>query len=448
MKAPSPAVWTTGGPATLASTGCRSLDVLWLYELADVNARRSTHAAALHTLDHSLAGHRVVAWNCWHQVPKHLREARFDLIVLDHNLLACRTREDFPLRRRWFEWIAATNAVRLATPQDEYLWTSTLEDWLLELDVHVIFSAFGRDHTDRLYPRLAGKVAFEHSFTGYLPGTLADRAPDLVRPHAERPLDIVYRARQLPYSLGARAQLKHTIGVAGREAARSAGLRCDIETGDFATLYGTAWFEFLASARATLGTESGAGAIDGRGDIARREAEMRRENPDLTFASFAATMPDGWDGLPLFTIGPRHLEAAAAKTCQVLIEGDYDGVLEAEVHYIPVDEELVRLPEAMERIQDTGETQAVAERTYRDIVLSGKYSYGALAAKIESAVIPLIRRGSRTSQNVFRAHRAEARAHDVLCVRVPRFGYRFLRNHCRPLLAALIAVRGFVRRFR
>ena len=436
-----------GGPMTLAATGCRSLDVLWLYQLADMNPRRLTHRAALNTLQQSVAGHRVLPWNCWHRVPQYIRETDFDLIVLDHNLLASRTAADFPARRKWLDWVSKTRAVRLAMPQDEYLWTRTLEDWFLELDIQVIFSAFGRDHAPRLYPRLVGKVAFEHCFTGYIYDEILRFGPDVVRPHAQRTLDIVYRARRLPYHLGARAQLKHAIGMAGREAASAAGLRHDIETGDHATVYGREWFEFIASARAILGTESGAGAIDERGDLARLEQDMRARDPALSFATFAAAMPEGWDGGPFFTIGPRHLEAAAAKTCQVLIEGAYDGVLEPDVHYVPVDERLERLPEVMERIRDPRETQPIAERAYRDIVLSGHYSYGALAASIERAVMPLLRsRSPRISAGTVRFHRARAGAQDVVGVRAPRFVYRVLARRARPILGALLALRRAVRR--
>jgi hypothetical protein len=446
--APSnPPVWTTGGPRTLAATGCRSLDVLWLYELADINPRRSTHLAALRTLGHSLANHRVVPWNCWHRVPKHIRNTHFDLIVLDHNLLAIRVREDFPLRRGWLDWVSETNAIRVAMPQDEYLWTAILEEWLHDLDVQVIFSAFGPEHANRLYPSLCGRVAFEHSFTGYLYDSLLGYGPGVIRPHADRSLDVVYRARQLPFSLGARAQLKHSIGLAGRQAAAAAGLRYDIATGDQATVYGGAWFEFVASSRAILGTESGAGAIDGRGDIARAEKEMRATQPELSFQEFASAMPDGWDGASLFTIGPRHLEAAAAKTCQILVEGSYGGVLEPNVHYIPVDEHMERLPEAMERIRDPAESQLVAERAYRDIVLSGRYSYGALASQIERAVMPLVAPSSRTGRaHSWRALRMGSASWDRIAIRAPRFVYRTLERHARPALRALLALRRVGRR--
>src|SRR5262245_7921026 len=110
-----------GGPRHLAKSGCRPLDVLVLYELADVNPRRAAHLAMLRTMEESIAGHRVVAWNCANGVPRWIRSGRYDLIVLDALLLSARARGDFQARRAMFDWVAEVDAVRLAMPQDEYI---------------------------------------------------------------------------------------------------------------------------------------------------------------------------------------------------------------------------------------------------------------------------------------------------------------------------------------
>src|SRR4029077_2007133 len=110
----------------------------------------------------------------------------------------------------------------------------------------------------------------------------------------------------------------------------------DISTDPRDAVLGDRWFPFIASARAALGSDSGASAIARRGELATAERTMLAERPDLTFADFDAAMPAGWDGELPGSVGPRHLEAAAARTCQVLVEGHYDGVLEPDVHYLPV----------------------------------------------------------------------------------------------------------------
>ena len=61
-----------------------------------------------------------------------------------------------------------------------------------------------------------------------------------------------------------------------------------------------------------LGSESGASAIDRRGELVAAEQALLAEQPGLAFADFDAAQPAGWDGQLPGSIGPRHLEAAAA----------------------------------------------------------------------------------------------------------------------------------------
>ncbi len=47
-------------------------------------------------------------------------------------------------------------------------------------------------------------------------------------------------------------------------------------------------------------------------------------------------------------MSPRHLEAAATRTFQVLVEGDYSGALEAGIHYQPVHRDLSDIEAALD----------------------------------------------------------------------------------------------------
>ena len=159
-----------------------------------------------------------------------------------------------------------------------------------------------------------------------------------------RDVDIVYRARNLPYHVGHHGQLKHEIAQIVEPAARALGLRTDISTDIRDTKYGDAWFEFLASGRCVIGTESGSSALDPVGAIRRFEAEWRPSHPDATFEEFSALQEPGWDDYDFTAISPRLFEAAQTKTAQLLVEGDYDGILEPETHYFPLRADFSNLP--------------------------------------------------------------------------------------------------------
>ena len=181
-----------------------------------------------------------------------------------------------------------------------------------------------------------------------------------------------------------------------------------------------------------IGTESGSSALDPVGAIRRFEAGWRPSHPDATFAEFSALQEPGWDDYDFTAISPRLFEAAQTKTCQLLVEGAYDGILEPETHYIPLRRDLSDLPAALERIRDPGETEAMAERAWEDLIVSGRYSYGAFAAHVETVVDELAggraRRGHRGAGS-WRALNAASDAYAGLRIRTPRLAYRAALRH-------------------
>ena len=234
---------------------------------------------------------------------------------------------------RWrssLDWIRDSDAVRLAMPQDEYVCAHTLDDWLETWTS----TASSRCSTGATGPRCIPGRARGRAWSGPTPASSTTARPAPWRrcraPHAERPLDIVYRARNLPFHVGHHGQLKHRIAEIVDPAARAHGLRTDISTRIADTKYGDAWFEFLASGRCVIGTESGSSALDPYGELRRFEAAWRAEHPDATFEEFSALQPPGWDDYDFTAISPRLFEAAQTKTAQLLVEGEYDGILAAD----------------------------------------------------------------------------------------------------------------------
>ena len=79
--------------------------------------------------------------------------------------------------------------------------------------------------------------------------------------------------------------------------------------------------------------------------------------------------------------------AVATRTFQVLVEGDYSGVLEAGVHYQPVRRDLSDIDAALDRSQDPQRAQAMVDRAYEEIVASGRYSWRAVVGDIARQVL-------------------------------------------------------------
>ena len=130
---------------------------------------------------------------------------------------------------------------------------------------------------------MARRARFERAMTAYVDERAASRQAGVVLPHARRPLDLAYRAEALPPRFGRLGQAKLRVAEELGPRARAAGLRVDVSLDARDAILGNRWFPFVASARAVLGSESGASAIDRRGELVAREerAAGRAPGPDL-----------------------------------------------------------------------------------------------------------------------------------------------------------------------
>jgi hypothetical protein len=334
----------------------------------------------LHVMDSR--GLRIIYRNTTASTPPWLAWTAPDLCLLHTTFLCARWQYDFEEFRRMYRWVSALPCPKVALPQDEYDHAEVLDEWLCDLGVTSVYSCFGADKWGTLYPRLGQRAALHETLTGFIDEQAAAAIAGRICPHAQRPYDIVYRARNLPYWFGSHGQLKHRIADAARDAAGPLGLRTDISTREEDTVYGDGWLDFLMSGRAVIGVESGSSVLDARGQIRRRISQLLAEEPNLTFDEVDARMPAGWDSYAFFAVSPRHLEAVITKTAQVLVEGRYSCVLEPERHYIPVRCDLSNLDEALARLEDVEAVEAMTERAYRDVYLSGRNNLSAFADQI------------------------------------------------------------------
>jgi len=363
----------------------RGWRVLLLYLAERPSALRMTTHQHLRALEQLPSPSRVLTYNAAAGAPAWLRRLRFDAVVLHTTFLCIRWYDRFPELKRSVEWLAGLDAAKIAFPQDDYERGHLLDDWLGELGVGAICTPLP-GHADVLYPSLSQSAGIYHALTGYLDQAETARFASIAPAGADRPLDIAYRARNLPYWIGSHGQLKHLVGEATLAAAPRHGLVTDISTRPQETILGGAWLDFMASARATIGAESGSSVLDGRGAIRRKIEALLREQPDLTFDEVATQMPPGWDDYRFFALSPRHLEAVATKTAQILVEGEYSGVLEPERHYLPVRRDFSDLDDALERARDPELLGRVAQQAYEDVYESGDYSTARLTRLLEEVL--------------------------------------------------------------
>jgi hypothetical protein len=250
-------------------------------------------------------------------------------------------------------FLAGSDAFKVAMFQDEQAYLPQRLELCEDYGIDCVFTCFEEPYSSRVYGSVASRV--RTCLPGYVGEDLRSLGGRLARPDEERPIDVGYRGRRPPAEWGPEAREKYEIAVEFSSRARSTGLVLDIETDEEKRIYGRAWPRFIASCRATLGTESGA----------------------------MVNIPGGEKRLPYRTIGPRHFEAAALRSCQILYDGKYSGVLHPMVHYLPLRKDFSNFDEVVARFREPEVRQRLTENAHRDLIASDRFGYRAFIRAVD-----------------------------------------------------------------
>ena len=319
------------------------------------------------------------------EVPGYLKKIPFDLIVFHTIFLSSRwAPELFKATVEKARILKSINAVKIALPQDEFMNTTMLCDFINEFGIQHVFSVAPESEWPKIYPTVDfEKVHFHQVLTGYLDEATVAKVTRIRGSVQSRGIDIGYRAWRAEPWLGSHGILKTRIADIFLKEARRRGLKADISTRNEDTILGDDWYRFLSNCKYTIGVEGGASLLDGDGKIRESVGRYLALHPDAGFEEVEGTcFKDRDHSLRLFAISPRHLEACATKTCQILIEGQYNGILIPGKHYIELKRDFENLDQVFSVMEADQVREEIVERAYQDIVESGRYSYRTFVREI------------------------------------------------------------------
>ncbi len=372
--------------------------VLVLYTNPELS-RRKTIDDHLHCFEKYVEGVTFYYCNVLLDLPFYLKWIQYDGIILHYTLLAQRWCLGYWAHRyhKACLEIANLSGVKVAIPQDEYAHTNELNRLFKAIGVESIYTCAYPIDYQKLYPREeSGLKHYFTTYTGFVDEETLDSIKTLHQEGAPRTIDMGYRARRIPYWLGSHGQLKGDVADAFLAHEGLATISSDISTRPSDVFYGKDWMRFLLRCRTVLGCLGGASLHDPEGVIRHKVEEYVKLHPEAGFKEVEKACFPGLDNdLHLFALSPRHFECAMTKTCQVLIEGDYDGVFLPDIHFIELKKDFSNISEVLEKVKDKALCEQMAERTYRDVILSEKYTYRAFADQVISHIREL-------SQNVVR----------------------------------------------
>jgi hypothetical protein len=278
--------------------------------------------------------------------------------------------------------IKAFGGLKFLFIQDEYDFPQRTWYWIRNLEINLVFTVVPEAGIETIYPKAEfPNTRFVTNLTGYVPENLPQAQ---LPPPSERTLIVGYRGRPLPIRYGQLGIEKIAIGQIVKTYCDEHGVRNDIAWSEESRIYGPKWYDFVVSCRSMLGSESGSNVFDWDGTLNHVIERYRSDNPGVLDDDVYKDVirPKEIDGL-INQISPRIFEAIASRTVLVLFEGEYSGVIRAGEHFIPLSKDGSNIVDVIELLKNDAYVDAMADRAWHEIILSGKYSYKSFVGMVD-----------------------------------------------------------------
>jgi glycosyltransferase involved in cell wall biosynthesis len=316
--------------------------------------------------------------------------------------------------------------VKVLMKQDENYRFREIAKYIGDYGYDLIFTCLPPESIPIVYPEhLVGRPTFSRMLTGYVTPTL--RQSQLGA--SAKPIDIGYRGSIQPLSFGWLAYEKRKIGYDVNRLLSGRDLSLDISSRWEDRIGGDQWLHFLASCKATLGAESGASVFDLDGDLsARCERAEQRLGPfseDVSYAeSYLAELADLEGNVKYNQVSPRHFEAVATRTLQILFPGSYSDIFMPGRHYVPLRRDYSNLDDLVDLVRDDRRRIEITTRAYEEIVEARDYWIETFVEQFDTLLFDALSR-KNALLNPIHSFPSDARNVLVLAAHQPSLDPRF-----------------------
>lgn len=321
--------------------------------------------------------------------PSAYKDKKFDLVILTWSFLHARfMRSDYLDILSRFSFLADYRCPVVMMPQDEFSLTDLLCETINKLKVTHLFTVSPLSELSKIYRGIdLSKLSISRFLTGYIDQNVVKRIEHLNSGNKFRPIDIGYRSGSAAY-WGRFNLIKFELAEKFIEISKKYNLTTNIKFGWKSFLLGDDWYRFLLKCRFIPGVEGGSSIIDWDGSLVERVQKFLSVHESASYDEVEKNcIPEGKDGeINVVALSPRHLEACITKTCQILIEGDYNGILRAGIHYIELKKDFSNIEQVAEQIKDENLRLKIVEQAYYDIVASERYTYASMVEEVFSCV--------------------------------------------------------------
>lgn len=358
------------------------MNILLIYDSYSPHPLRQTFHDHLYSFA-KYSPHRIYYCNFAYGIPSYLLHIPFDLVIF-HQFFSAQFRWcglSYEAYTKRLHPLKALQAPRALFCQDEFFKMDHITRFITDFDISHVFSVAEPGEWNKIYRGInRDRVQIHKVLTGYLDDNIEEVIASLQQEVPTRDIDIGYRAWQAPAWLGRQGKLKVEIAPIVAHAAISAGMKTNISTvnDEKNFFHGLDWYKFMLRCRCFIGVEGGSSLLDEQGEVYQRVKAFTAAHPDSSYEAIEQACFPGMDGnLNLVALSPRHLEACAARCCQILVEGAYSGILKPGKHYLELKRDFSNTEEVLRQARDASTRQAITESAWRDIVASKRYTYSA-----------------------------------------------------------------------
>lgn len=307
---------------------------------------------------------------------------------LIHNSLAYDPNNVVTLFRDNVIGLKKFSGIKIIFKQDENFKFKETDDLIVSHGFDCVFTCLPESEVKKIYPKsLSQGIIFHQMYTGYVTPSLLAFAEKYRT--ANRDIDIFYRGSIQPPEFGKLAVDKHRIGTnVAAKLEKNKNINLDISSFSSDRLVGEDWFRTLSRSRATLGLESGASVFDTDEEIpdilADAEKLVSQNSEKENFVLSRIAHIEG--NINYAQIAPRHFEAAAMQSIQILYPGQYSGLLKKNIHYLELRENLSNLNSIISKIKNKDLCKKMANRAFKDIVMNPDLHVDRLVEKVEAVL--------------------------------------------------------------
>ena len=334
--------------------------------------------------------------NIFHPKNEDWKNLSPDIMIVNYDVLNYRFSPLWKYLKNELLELGKNSRFRILLAQDDFWANELLDDWIIENKIDRVLTPI-ENNLEVLYPRSINGREFRTVLTGYVNPSQANRFKP--KQFKDRTIDLGQRVRYPSANLGRYGQEKARIAERLASLSKASGFVTDVSTDVNDSKYGQAWIDFLCDTRFTVSMKGGASLNDPKGLLYLRTANFVARNPSASYEEIQENCLKGVNEDYVFSaISPRLFEAAQARTCQILVESDYLGVLEPWVHYIPLKSDFSNSSEVLDAMRDNEQAERIADACYEVLIASNDFSDKCL---IDAALtdLPKIKSDTGVSSN-------------------------------------------------